>query len=117
MPTTWPQVFSAAQYQNVAFRNSKASSDNFMEKELLRAKEPDERSVDKDSHSPGAGVKLPAAPKHESALRPWWKTMLAQALSLLWLAPIMTLLVLNIKGHSIGPSACESTSQILWSSA
>jgi len=39
--------------------------------------------------------------------RSWRKTILLQIFSLLWLAPILALLILNLGGHIIGASACE----------
>jgi hypothetical protein len=39
--------------------------------------------------------------------RHWLPTILIQFAFLLWLAPIITLLVFNLKGWNIGASACK----------
>ena len=42
-----------------------------------------------------------------STNRSWPMTIGLQFLSLLWLVPILTFLILNLKGHILGASACE----------
>ncbi|KAF2173366.1 hypothetical protein M409DRAFT_15651 [Zasmidium cellare ATCC 36951] len=66
-----------------------------------------------DVHSPEEPTKPenvePAQDEKLSSNRPWWATIVIQIFALAWIAPMLTLLVLNLKGYVIGPTAwCPS---------